>query len=133
MSVLDKLYNLGKTLNINDDNEEMCCCASTYLIRKLMDFCFKTNGEKSSKNIPLSKIHRLRKIATLTRLYGPMYLYLENYPTYSDKNFVIFETHINSNSRCIHGYTNCVARTDMITWLSKNSWEMLVFEFSQEK
>ena len=33
--------------------------------------------------------------------------------------------------RCIHGYTNCVAHNDLITWVSKNSWEMLLSEFSQ--
>ena len=32
---------------------------------------------------------------------------------------------------CIHGYTNCVAHNDLITWVSKNSWEMLLSEFSQ--
>ena len=33
--------------------------------------------------------------------------------------------------RCIYGYTNCVAHNDLITWVSKNSWEILHSEFSQ--
>ena len=90
-----------------------------------------TIGEKSLTNIPLRKIYRLRKSATLTRLYGPMYLELEDYPPYSDKKYVIFETHINKKFICSHGYTNCVTRTDFITWVSKNSWEMLISEFLQ--
>ena len=46
---------------------------------------------------------------------------LDDHPPYSDKKNVIFDTHINRNLICIHGYTNCVAHNDFITWLSKNS------------
>ena len=76
-------------------------------------------------------MYRLRKRATLTRLYGTMYLDLDEYPTYSDKKYVKFETRINRNLICIHGYMNCVAHNDLITWVSKNSYEMLLSEFSQ--
>ena len=102
MIALDKLYNLVKTLNINDDNEEKCCSVSTDFIRKWTDFFFITIGEKASTNIPLSKMYHLRKSATLTCLCGPMYLELDDYPPYSDKTPVIFETHINRNLRCSH-------------------------------
>ena len=34
---LEKLYNLVKTLNINDDNMEKCCGVSNDFIRKLTD------------------------------------------------------------------------------------------------
>ena len=37
---------------------------------------------------------------------------------------------INRNLRCSHGYTNCVRHTDSITWVSIDSWEMLLSEFS---
>ena len=60
-----------------------------------------------------------------------MYLELDDYPPYSDKKSVIFETHINSNLRFINGYNNCVAHNDLITWVSKTSWEMLLSEFLQ--
>ena len=43
---------------------------------------------------------------------------------------VIFETHINRNLRCSYEYTNCVRHTDLINWVSKNSWEILLSEFS---
>ena len=43
---------------------------------------------------------------------------------------VIFETHINRNLICSCGYTNSVRHTDLITWVSKHSWGMLIFEFS---
>ena len=59
-----------------------------------------------------------------------MYLELDEYPSYSGKIPVIFETHINRKLRCSHGYNNCVRHTDLITWVSKNSWEMLLSEFS---
>ena len=58
-----------------------------------------------------------------------MYLQLDDYPPYSDKISDIFETHINSNLRCIHGYTNCIRHTDLITWVSNSSWDMLLSEF----
>ena len=73
MSAHEKLYNLVKTFIINDDNEETFCGVSTDFIRKLTDLFFITIGETSSTNIPLGKIYRLRKSATLKCLYGPMY------------------------------------------------------------
>ena len=117
MSALDKLYNLVKTLNMNDDNMEKCCGVSTDFIRKLTDLFFIIIGEKASTNIPLGKMYLLRKSATLKFLYGPMYLQLDNYPPYDDKRSVIFETNIKRNLRCSHGYTNCVRHTDLITWV----------------
>ena len=66
----------------------------------------------------------------MTYLYGPMYLELDDYPPYSNKISVIFETHISRNLICSHGYTNCVRHTDLITWVSKNSCEMLFSESS---
>ena len=70
-------------------------------------------------------MNRLRKNATLTYLY----VQLDEYPPYSDKKSDIFETHINSNLRCIHGYTSCMRQTDLITWVSNSSWDMLLYEF----
>ena len=78
----------------------------------------------------IEKMNRLRKTATLTCLYGPIYLQLDDYPPYSDKSLDIFEKHINRHLICIHGYTNCVRHTDSITWVSIDSWEMLLSEFS---
>ena len=130
MSSLEKLYSLVKALNMNDDNKEKCCVVSTDFIRKLTDFFFTIIGENSSTSIPLSKMYRLRKSATLTCLYGPIYLELDDYPPYSDKISVISETHININLRCSHVYNNCFRHTDLITWVSKYSWEMLLSEFS---
>ena len=40
---------------------------------------------------------------------------------------------MNRNLRCSHGYTNYVRHTDLITWVSKNSWEMLLSEFSHSE
>ena len=82
MIVIGKLYNLVKTLNMNDDNDEKCNGVSTDFIRKLTDLFFITIGEKALTNIPLRKMYRLRKSATLTHLYEPMYLELDEYPPY---------------------------------------------------
>ena len=89
MSVIKKLYNLVKTLNINYDNKEKCCVVSTDFIRKLTGFSFITIGKNISTNILLRKMYCLRKSATLTYLYGHMYLELDEYPPYSDKNVSI--------------------------------------------
>ena len=55
MIALEKLYNLVKTLNMNDENKEKCRSVSTDFIRKLTDFFFIIIVEKASTNIPLSK------------------------------------------------------------------------------
>ena len=65
----------------------------------------------------------------LTCEYGLMYLHLDDYPPYTGNNSDIFETHINSNLRCIHGYCNCMRRTDLITWVSNSAWKMLLSQF----
>ena len=65
----------------------------------------------------------------LTCEYGLMYLHLDDYPPYSGKKSDIFETHINSNLRCINGYTNCMRHTDLITWVLNYAWMMLLSEF----
>ena len=74
-------------------------------------------------------MYRSGKFTTQTCLYGLMYLQLDDYPTCSDKISDIFETHIDSNLRCIHGYTNCDRHADLITWVSNSSWDVLLFEF----
>ena len=52
ISALKKLYNLVKTLIMNDSNEEECYGVSTDFIRKLTDFFFITISEKASEEIP---------------------------------------------------------------------------------
>ena len=122
MSDLEKLYNLVKTLNMNDDKTEKCCGVSTYFIRKLTDYFLIIIGEKASTYIPLRKNYRLRKVAKMTCLYGPMYLQLDDYPPYSNERSENFEKHINRNLRCSHGYTNYVRHADSITWVYIDSW-----------
>ena len=55
MIALEKLYNLVKTLNMNDDIEEKSCGGSTDFIIKLTDFFFITIDEKGSTKISLRK------------------------------------------------------------------------------
>ena len=72
----------------------------------------------------------IKKKARLTCEYGLIYLHLDDYPPYSGKKPDIFETHVNSSLRCIHGYTNCMRHTDLITWVSNDAWMMLLSEFN---
>ena len=62
-----------------------------------------------------------------------MYLELDDYPTYSDRRSVIFETHIKRNLRCSHWCTKCIRHADFDTWVSKHYWEMLLSEFSRSE
>ena len=71
----------------------------------------------------------VKKNATLTCVNGPMYLQLDDYPPCSGQKSDIFETNINSNLRCIHGYTNCMRHTDLITRVSNSAWKMLLSQF----
>ena len=66
----------------------------------------------------------------LTCEHGLMYLHLDDYPPYSGKKSDIFETYINSNLRCSHGYTHCMRHTDLINWVSNHAWVMLLSEFN---
>ena len=96
MNVLEKLYLLVRTLNMNDDdNKGKLCGISTKFIKKLMDLFFLIIGEKSLTYIPLNKTNYLRKMVKLTCLYGLMYLPLDDYPPYSYKQSEIFEVNIN--------------------------------------
>ena len=55
MSALEKLYNIVKTLNMNDGNKEKCCGVPTDFIRKMTDFFLMIIGEKAATNITLRK------------------------------------------------------------------------------
>ena len=55
-------------------------------------------GEKASTNIPLKKIYYLRKMEKITCPYGPMYLPLDEYPPYSDKNPTSLRQTLTNNS-----------------------------------
>ena len=52
MGVIDKSYNIVKTLNINDDNEGKCYGVSTDFIKKWMDFFLITIGENHQQTFP---------------------------------------------------------------------------------
>ena len=45
----------------------------------------------------------------------------------------IFETHININLICIHGYTKYVAQNELITLVSIISWKSFLSKFPQAK
>ena len=77
MNIIEKLYLLFKTLNMNDNNVEKCHSISTGFIRKLADLFFMIVGEKESTNIPLSKMYCLGKSETLTRINRSIYLELD--------------------------------------------------------
>ena len=52
MSALEKLYNLVKIFNMNDDNEKNCYCVLTDFIRKLTDIFFMAVVKKHQQKFP---------------------------------------------------------------------------------
>ena len=58
---------------------------------------------------------------------------MDDYAPYSYKKPENFETHINKNLIFINGYKHYVTQNEFITWVSKNSWEILLSEFSQSE
>ena len=114
---------LVRTLNMNDDeNEAKVCGILAKFIRKLKDLFFLIIGGKASTNIPLKKTYYLGKMEKLTCLYGHMYLTLDDYPPYYDKQSKKIEANINKQFRCIRGYTNHDKHNVLITWMPINSW-----------
>ena len=73
----------------------------------------------------------LKNIDKLTCLYGPMYLQLNDYPPYYDKQSDIFETNINNNLRYCFGYPIYSWQTQLITGVSKTTWKIFYSEFPQ--
>ena len=62
MNIIEKLYLLVKTFDMNDETEEKCYGVSTDFIRKLTDLFSIIIVEKASTNIPLRKIYHLKKM-----------------------------------------------------------------------
>ena len=62
-----------------------------------------------------------------------MYLQLDKYHPYYDKQSDIFETHSNRNLICIHVYKNYVAQNEFITWVSIISWKIFLSGFLKAK
>ena len=96
------------------DNKENCYGVSTDLIRTLTGFFSITIGGKSLTKIPLSKMYRLIKSATLTRLYRPIYLELDDYPPYSDKH-QLFLRH--TLTKTWYVFTDIPIAKHMMIWL----------------
>ena len=63
------------------------------------------------------------------RIYGPMYMDLDDYSPYSEALPTFFETKINSNITCIHGYPKWSKLKNKITWFNKEAWDIFQFQF----
>ena len=98
--------------------------------QKIDGFLFHYHGWKSLNKKSLEKNVSLNKNCNTDMSIWTHVLTIEWISPIFWKKAVIFETQINRNLRCSHGYTNCVINTDLITWVSKNSWERSIPEFS---
>ena len=62
MNILEKLYLLVRTLNMNDDNEEMFYGITKDFIRNPTDSFFMIIGDKASTNFSLNNMYYLKKV-----------------------------------------------------------------------
>ena len=94
-------------------------------IRKLTDdfFMILDLGTASFGNGSL--FNRLKENAPLIKYFGPIYIHFDEYPTYSGRISENFETNVNDNIKCDHGYTYCSSKQKMCTWVKKESLEMI--------
>ena len=54
-----------------------------------------------------------------------MYIDFDEYPPYSDSISENFENNINAHIKCDHGYPYSSIKGNMLTWINRESWEMM--------
>ena len=74
---------------------------------------------------------QLKENAALIEHSGPMYIDFDEYPPYSDTISEYFETNINANIQCDHGYAYYSSKHKMCTCVNKESLEMTKNHFSK--
>ena len=68
----------------------------------------------------------------LTRLYGQMYMDFGDYPPYIYALWGFFETRINSNIQCCHGYPNSSKNYRKAALADKKNWGIIDTTFPEE-
>ena len=56
---------------------------------------------------------------------GPMYIDFDEYPPYSGRIYEIFETNVNANIQCDHGYAYSSSKEKVYTLIHEESWKMI--------
>ena len=51
-----------------------------------------------------------------------MYIDFDNYPPYSSAISEIFETNVNANIQCGHGYAYSSRKEKICIWINEESW-----------
>ena len=62
-----------------------------------------------------------------------MYIDFDEYPSYSGRVSKRFETNVNNNIQCDHGYAYFSSKHKMCTWVNEESWKMMKECFPGEK
>ena len=62
-----------------------------------------------------------------------MYIDLDEYPCYSGRNSENFETNVNKNIQCVHGYADSSGKPKLCTWVNVDSWGMMKDYFPDAK
>ena len=67
----------------------------------------------------------IKENATLIKKIVSIYIYFDDYPSYSGAIYDFLETHINSHIQCDHGCPYSTIKTikgDMLTCINKEIW-----------
>ena len=54
-----------------------------------------------------------------------MYIGFDEYPPYSGAIYDIFETNINAHIQCDHSFLYSTIKSKILTWINKETWEMM--------
>ena len=75
-----------------------------YFVRKMTDYFFVIIGKQKESKQNQTLFTAIKQNAKLTRYFGSMYIDFDDYPTYTDAIYDIFEAKINSHIKCRHEY-----------------------------
>ena len=65
--------------------------------------------------------------------FEQMYIYFDEYPTYSGIISESFEIFKNENIQCDHGYAYYLGKQKMCIWVNEESWVMMNTCFTDAK
>ena len=74
----------------------------------------------------------LKENSLLIKRFGPIYIDFDEYPRYSGRTAAIFETNVNENIPCDHGYDYSSGKK-ICTWVNKKSLSMMKTCFPDAK
>ena len=131
---MKELHFPVRALNKIDEKPRHCIFGvCNKFIRKMTDYFFIILDLGTASIGNESLFTQLKENAALIKKIGPMYIDFDEYPTYSDTIYEVFETNINANIQCEHDYSYSSSEKKMCSWVNGESWEILKLCFPDAK